>query len=657
MKSTDKFVLVLVASLSLLIAGCGGGGGGSSSDDMPPDTMEPTGPTQAEIDAANAATVAANDAATAATDAATAATDAATAATDAAGAAELADPAAASAAATAATDAATAATDAATAATDAANAVMAGDQATVDAATAAATAATDAATAATDAAMAANDAASALNTAEAEAQDAAEAARMAAAREEAMRVAGLIGPTPKLADANAQAADNQSIVTLSTPAADDNFSLPVFATVASDGTSTPVKFTASGMPTTIDGWTGGVYTHTSEDGNTMHKVTKYNDKAADKAEAYSTFFSTANAGSTTHRAGVAVTAVDGNGVLTIDVAAFSAGDTDKIRNNHGLFTGNFGPTTEGTYNFPGVGKVTGTFRGVPGTFDCPSSCASTHDKDGNLTALSGTWTFEPDGVRDAQGSFLTDNTGDADPTNDTALTDALAAIMVPGVKQDADYMILGFWEQSVTDDDDVTTETMLPFADGKRDYGTVNPVQGSAKYAGPATGLYMMKTLTRQGIVDQEGTFTSGQFTADAMLTANFGGGNVAVNHQYSITGTISNFMDGDSAIDGDWEVNLNRTMLAGTDTVLGTDDDTPQKNIYATGNTTGDGDGSSGMFGGVTHGGALDDPSNAGSWSGTFHGDTAANTENAAPASASGIFDAHFTNGHVRGAFAADKQ
>ncbi|MDE0412651.1 MAG: hypothetical protein OXI37_10635, partial [Gammaproteobacteria bacterium] len=291
-------------------------------------------------------------------------------------------------------------------------------------------------------------------------------------------------------------------------------------------------------------------------------------------------------------------------------------------------------------------KVTGTFRGVPGTFNCATDCISTHDKDGNLSDLTGDWTFEPDGLRDAQGAFLQDDSAATPPT--TALTDALAAIMVPGVMQDPDYMIFGYWVQSMTDAEGDTTETMLPFADGKRDYGAVGAarsggqVVGTATYTGPATGLYMKKTITPQGGVDPSGPYASGQFTADAMLEASFGGDNVAVNDQFSISGTISNFMDGDTAIDSDWMVNLRRGIndQGNTDPT----DDLPAKNI-------GGGTGATGTFSGVTHGGMLDDASNEGAWSGTFHGDPAADQ----PTSASGIFDAHFTNGHVRGAFATN--
>ncbi len=613
---SHKLVAVcLVAAFSMVMYGCGGGGGSSSVPDVMPE--EPTGPTAEEMAAATAAMTAANEAATAANEAATAANDAVSAAT------LVADTMAAS-------DAATAATTAAMAATAAAAAVDAADSATVDAANAAATAATMAA-------MTANTAASDLNTAQANAV--AEAERLAMAKAAAERMAGLIGPEPKLADANDQTDGNQSIVTLTTPPDDDNFSEPAFATVDADG-STPVMFMHTDDPAMIDGWTRGTYTHTSEDGMTTHTVVMYNDKAADEAEAYSTFFTTNTAESTTHRAGLGVSAVAETGVLTIA--------NGEVGANHGLFSGDFGPTTEGTFNFPRNAEIAGMFRGVPGTFECTDPCASMHDEDGNLSGLTGTWEFEPDGIRTSAGALLT-NADDGTDNPVDALTDALAAIMVAGVKQDDDFMIFGYWEQSVTDDEG-TEETMLPFADGKRDYGAVSTVTGTAKYTGPATGLYIRKTLTSQGLVDTNGPYASGQFTAEANLDANFGGGNVADNHQFSVTGTISSFKDGYGAdIDTDWTVNLNRRMI-------GTDGDEPQRNIGAADDES-HGTGGNDMFSGMTDGGMLDDPSNVGAWSGQFHGDTAANTDNAPPVSASGTFDGHFTNGHVRGAFATNRQ
>ena len=484
----------------------------------------------------------------------------------------------------------------------------------------------------------------------------------AADKAAAERIAGLIDPMSERPDANPGTtgsldADPDPIVVLTAPlpadtaAADhDNFSMPVFGTGALDATTnrpaTAVKFTAStDMPATIDGWTGGIYTHTSEDGMTTHTVTKYNDKAADEDEKYSTFFSTANAGSTTHRAGIAVTSITA-GVLTLDVGAVTtAGETDRLGGNHGLFTGNFGPTTEGTYTFPGAAaEVTGTFRGVPGTFECAGAgtCTSTHNKDGNLTALGGTWTFEPDGIRTSAGTPLT-NTNDSEDNPADALDDALAAIMVPGVKQDPDYMIFGYWIESVTDDDG-TTEKMLPFADGKRNYGTLATVAGTATYEGSATGLYMKKTITPQGGVDPSGPYASGQFTADASLTANFTGNDVAVNEQFSVTGTISKFMDGDTAIDEDWSLTLTGDTQART---VNLDGRTAPTEL--------------GAFAGTVTADMLAGPD--GTFSGAFYGtnagvaaDGTATTGVVLPSSAAGIFDGHFTNGHVRGAFGVNK-
>lgn len=593
----------LVAVLSLVMSGCGGGGG-SSSDDTPPETMEPMepeGPTQAEMEAADAA--------------ATAATEAAAAAQAAIDAATLADT--------------TAAEEAAAAATAAAAAVDAEDPATV--------------AAANEAAAAANDAASALEMAEAAAQEQAEADRLAAHaadKAEAERIAGLIGPDATLADANtttASADTNESIVTLVQPFSGENFAEVQFQTSATVDDSPVVdmpEFEGTGHPAMIDGWTGGVYTHTSEDGNTVHTVTKYNDKAADMDEAYSTFFT--NAASTTHRAGVAVSSQT-NGVLDIDEA--------DVNGNHELFAGTTFPGAPNTTtSHTGAQSITGAFRGISGIFKCGDSCTSTKNMDGDLSGLSDGWTFVPTVIDGLDPTDTSEGGGLA------MINEALMALMVPGVKQDADFMIFGYWEHSFTDAEGETTERMLPFADGKRDFGDLtatadrdnNPdtaataVLGTARYEGPATGLYMRKTITSQGLVDQDGPFTSGQFTADAILTANFGGDDVAVNNQFSIDGTISNFMDGDVTIDGDWVVNLNRPEDDGS--TAGTNE---SRNI----------DPDAGTFTGVTDGGTLDDPANVGDWSGTFHGDSTA----AHPASASGIFDAHFRNGHVRGAFAVD--
>ena len=710
-----KPISILFAVLfAFALAACGGGGGGSS-------TPEQMGPTQEQTDAANAAQMAATDAATAATEAAAtaqaavdaatladsaaaqaaadAATAAATAATEAAAAVMAGDQAtvdAANGAATAANNAAMAANDAATAlndaemaaladaeaqrlaneaqmaATDAATAATeaaataqaavdaatladsAAAQAAADAATAAATAATEAAAAvdaadpasvaaanqaamdAQTAANAANDAAMALNVAEADAQ--AEAARVAA-REEAMRVAGMIGPDAPLADYDGTGGTSDQIVSI-----DATTSMPTFQGDPASETSTDPRFTKSDDgPASIPGWKGGTYTRTTVTGGVTNAdtVVKYNDKAPNTAAMYSTYFDGSTDVATRGYSGATA------GVLTLANGTVDAPVMSK------LYSTKFGLTAPHqtlpiTHDNPDTTEVettssyTGSFTGVPGTFTCTGDgCSVSSDKDANLSHFVGAWTFIPDGIKNPRGGNLE---GDA-------LTAAQMRIMVPGVVPDPDFMILGYWMRTSTSADGTVTHSMRPIHDGLRDYADVSTVLGTARYTGPATGLYMSKTLTPQG--QPTDPFTSGQFTANAVLNANFGGGEVAANHAFSISGTISNFMDGGQPINSAWVVNLNRRMIdhdSNTATPM-----RQQKNIGALA-TVGDRDGTSGTFDGVTDGGALG--SAAGSWSGLFHGaDDTTTTGVEQPASVSGMFDGHFSNGHVRGSFGANKQ
>ena len=85
-------------------------------------------------------------------------------------------------------------------------------------------------------------------------------------------------------------------------------------------------------------------------------------------------------------------------------------------------------------------------------------------------------------------------------------------------------------------------------------------LEGRATYTGAATGLYVIRTYTLDGDIDSR---TGGQFTADAMLTATFGGGGVPANSHYSITGTIKDFVDrGGRAIDSSWTVDLEAALF-----------------------------------------------------------------------------------------------
>ena len=70
---------------------------------------------------------------------------------------------------------------------------------------------------------------------------------------------------------------------------------------------------------------------------------------------------------------------------------------------------------------------------------------------------------------------------------------------------------------------------------------TVQELEGRATYEGSATGVYVKRRVTPDGAVDNR---RGGQFTADATLTATFGGGSVPANDHYSIMGSIDNFRE-----------------------------------------------------------------------------------------------------------------
>ena len=144
----------------------------------------------------------------------------------------------------------------------------------------------------------------------------------------------------------------------------------------------------------------------------------------------------------------------------------------------------------------------------------------------------------------------------------------------------------------------------------------------------------MIRTFTLDGEVQNR---TGGQFTADAMLTAYFGGDDVAVNDHYSIDGWIEDFVDRRGrAIDSSWSVELKAARFGS------------QQSADLTG-TNGN------VFGNATEG----DQDMMGGWSGRFFGpidDTTSGNQSTSPSAVAGTFDAQFTNGTVIGSFGAEK-
>ena len=153
--------------------------------------------------------------------------------------------------------------------------------------------------------------------------------------------------------------------------------------------------------------------------------------------------------------------------------------------------------------------------------------------------------------------------------------------------------------------------------------GNNDELLGTASYRGRAAGRYVTKDFT-SGVLSGG---TAGVFTATATLAANFGGNDIAVNDQFNIRGSVTEFMDVGSGtpLEG-WSVTLNKVDLApGSASFGGTAGDT----------TT------------ATLGGAT----GTGTWEGAFFSNARADGK---PGSVAGVFDAHLPAAHISGGFGA---
>ncbi len=288
-------------------------------------------------------------------------------------------------------------------------------------------------------------------------------------------------------------------------------------------------------------------------------------------------------------------------------------DSDSTNDSVALMTANVGlvgnvPGFPSAINqklvaFTDASTYRGTFAEAPGTYTCVMNCTLSTDENGDLDAVAGTWYFTPD--------------------------DEEYLIPVP----DADYVHFGYWMNEA----DVSGQPafmVAPVVGGTDEsaIATVQSLEGSATYDGAATGLFVRRVLTPTGDIASRST---GQFAADATLTASFGGGAVPANDHYSIQGTIERFVDGAGApIDSSWSVELQRSEFG----------------------TAGDVDGN--VFSGRTEG----DAGLMGGWNGRFFGPVTVDADpvtsghqSTLPSAVAGTFDAHFTNGAVIGAFGAE--
>ena len=353
-----------------------------------------------------------------------------------------------------------------------------------------------------------------------------------------------------------------------------------------DGSGTPadsamLEETADAARATIDGWADTVYERTNGSDSTDTFVI-YSNKEAPKDTPFTD-------------------------VYPLDHDA----DTDSMNDSLIVDTSKLEKITS-VASFPSAGTrtevqysndeaLTGTFANVAGIYTCVSGCSLTGESDGTFVAIGGTWYFTPD--------------NETDP------------VPVP----DSDYVHFGYWlNETEVDGEPVYMAAAIAGGTDESPISIVQSLEGSATYTGAATGLYIVRTFTLDGEILNR---TGGQFTADAMLTAYFGGDDVAVNKHYSIVGTIEDFGDqGGSPIDSSWSVELEAARF---------------------------GSQQGGTFRGATEG----DQGMVGTWSGQFFGPVAVDDDGATPGNQStlpsavaGTFDAAFTNGAVIGSFGAAK-
>ena len=142
---------------------------------------------------------------------------------------------------------------------------------------------------------------------------------------------------------------------------------------------------------------------------------------------------------------------------------------------------------------------------------------------------------------------------------------------------------------------------------------------GASLYRGAAAGVWAQTVISGGQVTDA----SNGEFTAEAVLTANFFGALDAG----AVSGEIGSFRDGAGNSLGGWRVTLETAPL-----------------------TVGDA-----SFAGGTGGAVGPGTSGEGSWEGRFHGTDGADT-NARPSHVTGRFDLHFPGAHLAGAFGAGR-
>ena len=252
------------------------------------------------------------------------------------------------------------------------------------------------------------------------------------------------------------------------------------------------------------------------------------------------------------------------------------------------------------------------YMGIPGTVFCQGSC-KVEMVDGADT-LTGDWFFTPASTTNVYKKKADDE--------DMYVQDLMVATF-------GHWLVVDDGMVTADNKGQVTVNTYANTSAGDDNTGSWVVDQNEkhlkdaeATYNGTAIGRSVHKTLDGDG---KRTDIQSGRFEADVTLTAEFG-----VNPM--LGGTIDNFegTDNPMAVDPNWTVKLMKTRV-GADT-----------------------DGPGEVTGGMTKATGQD-----GTWSAQSYGVAPTLTDKDArmrPEGIFGLFNAHFTDGHVAGAYATRK-
>lgn len=268
-----------------------------------------------------------------------------------------------------------------------------------------------------------------------------------------------------------------------------------------------------------------------------------------------------------------------------------------------------------------------TFNGVPGVLSCTGGLTT------ECTTLGGT--------NDTIFQFQTGYTFTPDPKNDTHPLDNVFMTITP--KIDTSHLAFGYWITETSRGSQGMSEYNInTFAeDYDNGYGpvttSVSVLEGSASYSGGAVGVYVLK----ENVTDANPDLYNGEFVAGVDLNAQFDDmtGSVALRDQWKITGTIDSFRSSTDASHNlrGWELTLEADLGADRGATNPGEMDTPS---FALSNP-------------VTMGGGA-----AGTWNASFFGDGDGDGDaDDHPDAIAGQFNGHFVNGHVVGAFGAEKK